>query len=63
MENAKYSVRLTHQILRDLYDLCVFYSNKIKFKDDFSSLSLLLMEGEDKTDGKHTKSDLQAKLN
>jgi len=44
MENAKYSVRLAHQILRDLYDLCVFYSNKIKFKDDFASLSLLLMD-------------------
>ena len=44
MENAKYSVRLAHQILRDMYDLCVFYSNKIKFKDDFASLSLLLMD-------------------
>ena len=38
------SVRLSHQILRDMYDLCVFYSNKIKFKDDFASLSLLLMD-------------------
>jgi|688.fasta_scaffold2603997_2 hypothetical protein len=27
-----------------MYDLCVFYSNKIKFKDDFASLSLLLMD-------------------
>jgi tetratricopeptide (TPR) repeat protein len=44
MDHAKASVRLAHQILRDLYDLCVFYSNKIKFKDDFASLSLLLME-------------------
>ena len=44
MDNAKTSVRLAHQILRDMYDLCVFYSNKIKFKDDFASLSLLLME-------------------
>ena len=35
---------MAHQILRDMYDLCVFYSNKIKFKDDFASLSLLLME-------------------
>lgn len=35
---------MAHQILRDLYDLCVFYSNKIKFKDDFASLSLLLLE-------------------
>lgn len=44
MEHAKLSVRLGHQILRDMYDLCVFYSNKIKFKDDFASLSLLLMD-------------------
>ena len=47
MENAKASVRLAHQILRDMYDLCVFYSNKIKFKDDFASLSLLLMDEAD----------------
>lgn len=47
MENAKMSVRLSHQILRDMYDLCVFYSNKIKFKDDFASLSLLLMDDMD----------------
>ena len=53
MENAKASVRLAHQILRDLYDLCVFYSNKIKFKDDFASLSLLVMdESEDLGDNK-----------
>jgi len=44
MDNAKTAVRFAHQILRDVYDLCVFYSNKIKFKDDFASLSLLLME-------------------
>jgi len=44
MEHAKISVRVSHQILRDMYDLCVFYSNKIKFKDDFASLSLLLMD-------------------
>lgn len=67
MENAKYSVRLAHQILRDMYDLCVFYSNKIKFKDDFSSLSLLLMDdnagsNQDGKDNKHTKSELNAKL-
>jgi len=30
-----------------MYDLCVFYSNKIKFKDDFASLSLLLMDDAD----------------
>lgn len=57
-----------------MYDLCVFYSNKIKFKDDFASLSLLLMdEGElsqqksnaqskdkEKRDiGKHTESEIQ----
>ena len=53
MENAKASVRLAHQILRDKYDLCVFYSNKIKFKDDFASLSLLLM---DETDEDHLNS-------
>lgn len=47
MDHAKTSVRLAHQILRDMYDLCVFYSNKIKFKDDFASLSLLLMEETD----------------
>lgn len=46
MENAKISVRLGHQILRDMYDLCVFYSNKIKFKDDFASLSLFLNDDE-----------------
>lgn len=76
MENAKLSVRLGHQILRDMYDLCVFYSNKIKFKDDFASLSLLLMdeidgesqnrtskEGEEaKKGGKHTKSELNDKM-
>lgn len=76
MENAKLSVRLGHQILRDMYDLCVFYSNKIKFKDDFASLSLLLMdeiEGdsqnrtskeveEAKKAGKHTKSELNDKM-
>lgn len=70
MENAKISVRLGHQILRDMYDLCVFYSNKIKFKDDFASLSLLLMdeiENEQKASGekvttKHTKSELNEKL-
>ena len=44
---------MAHQILRDLYDLCVFYSNKIKFKDDFASLSLLLM---DETDEDHSLS-------
>lgn len=57
MDNAKASVRLAHQILRDMYDLCVFYSNKIKFKDDFASLSLLLMEecGDDGHDD-HSKS-------
>lgn len=67
MENAKISVRLGHQILRDMYDLCVFYSNKIKFKDDFASLSLLLMdeiEGEQKSGEKtkNTKSELNEKL-
>ena len=67
MDNAKYSVRLGHQILRDMYDLCVFYSNKIKFKDDFASLSLLLMdEGDDPKDkankGKHTKSEIEDKM-
>ena len=47
-----------------MYDLCVFYSNKIKFKDDFASLSLLLMdeiENEQKKSNdetKHTKSEL-----
>jgi hypothetical protein len=30
-----------------MYDLCVFYSNKIKFKDDFASLSLLVMDDAD----------------
>jgi len=53
-----------------MYDLCVFYSNKIKFKDDFASLSLLLMdeiENEQKASGekvttKHTKSELNEKL-
>lgn len=74
MENAKLCVRIAHQILRDMYDLCVFYSNKIKFKDDFASLSLLLMDdgdnqnsadksAADSTDNKkkpnHTKSELQ----
>jgi len=56
MDNAKTSVRLAHQILRDLYDLCVFYSNKIKFKDDFASLSLLLME---ETEEDHSQSKAQ----
>lgn len=55
MENAKTSVRLAHQILRDMYDLCVFYSNKIKFKDDFASLSLLLMEEADDASGDQSK--------
>ena len=41
---------MVHQILRDLYDLCVFYSNKIKFKEDFASLSLLLMDETDQDD-------------
>ena len=69
MDNAKLSVRLGHQILRDMYDLCVFYSNKIKFKDDFASLSLLLMDemddsqnSEKKKNGKHTKNELNEKL-
>lgn len=53
MENAKISVRLGHQILRDMYDLCVFYSNKIKFKDDFASLSLFL--NDDEKEGNETK--------
>lgn len=68
MDNAKYSVRLGHQILRDLYDLCVFYSNKIKFKDDFASLSLLIMDeddpenkGEEGKKPKHTKSEIDEK--
>lgn len=57
MENAKMAVRLAHQILRDMYDLCVFYSNKIKFKDDFASLSLLLLEeAEDDQEGSVQKS-------
>ena len=51
------AVRLAHQILRDMYDLCVFYSNKIKFKDDFASLSLLLLEeAEDDQEGSVQKS-------
>jgi len=73
MDNAKYSVRLGHQILRDMYDLCVFYSNKIKFKDDFASLSLLLMDetddpqkaiegDEEAKKGKHTKSEIDEKM-
>lgn len=71
MDNAKYSVRLGHQILRDMYDLCVFYSNKIKFKDDFASLSLLLMDeaddpqnkgNEEAKKGKHTKSEIEDKM-
>ena len=43
-----------------MYDLCVFYSNKIKFKDDFASLSLLLMDEIDENNEKpkHTKSEL-----
>jgi hypothetical protein len=51
-----------------MYDLCVFYSNKIKFKDDFASLSLLLMdeiENEQKKSNdeiKPTKSELNEKL-
>lgn len=68
MDNAKYSVRLGHQILRDMYDLCVFYSNKIKFKDDFASLSLLIMDeedpenkGEEGKKPKHTKSEIDEK--
>jgi|MGYP005646237549 hypothetical protein len=56
MDNAKASVRLAHQILRDMYDLCVFYSNKIKFKDDFASLSLLLMEGSEEESKQQHKS-------
>lgn len=63
MENAKISVRLGHQILRDMYDLCVFYSNKIKFKDDFASLSLLLLDDIDSGEKpKHTKSEINEKL-
>jgi hypothetical protein len=27
-----------------MYDLCVFYSNKIKFRDDFANLSILASE-------------------
>jgi hypothetical protein len=57
MDHAKASVRLAHQILRDMYDLCVFYSNKIKFKDDFASLSLLVME--DAEDGSAEQSKAQ----
>ena len=53
-----------------MYDLCVFYSNKIKFKDYFASLSLVLMdeiENDKKANGekeaqKHTKSELNEKL-
>mmetsp|Transcript_5447 Transcript_5447/g.8450 ORF Transcript_5447/g.8450 Transcript_5447/m.8450 type:complete len:343 (-) Transcript_5447:3882-4910(-) len=64
MENAKLSVRLGHQILRDMYDLCVFYSNKIKFKDDFASLSLLLMdEMEEGSTDKKKNNELDEKLN
>ena len=36
-----------------MYDLCVFYSNKIKFKDDFASLSLFL--NDDEKEGNETK--------
>ena len=68
MENAKLSVRLSHSILRDLYDLCVFYSNKIKFKDDFASLSLLLMDDVDADPDKKDRSanydeDNEGKIN
>ncbi len=57
-----------------MYDLCVFYSNKIKFKDDFASLSLLLMDEMDidndkkqeksdkNVDRKHTKSEINEKM-
>ncbi len=51
-----------------MYDICVFYSNKIKFKDDFASLSLLLMdeiENESKKNNdetKQTKIELNEKL-
>lgn len=41
LENANESAKAAHQIFRDMYDLCVFYSNKIKFRDDFANLSLL----------------------
>lgn len=63
MENAKTSVRLVHQILRDMYDLCVFYSNKIKFKDDFASLSLLLIDEieEENNNGAHSKQNASSK--
>lgn len=61
MENAKTSVRLAHQILRDMYDLCVFYSNKIKFKDDFASLSLLLMEEAEDGSGEQSKAQNASK--
>jgi hypothetical protein len=51
-----------------MYDLCVFYSNKIKFKDDFASLSLLLMDEIDNEQKKSndeikpTRSELNEKL-
>ena len=32
--------------------MCVFYSNKIKFKDDFASLSLLLLEETEEDESK-----------
>lgn len=41
-----------------MYDLCVFYSNKIKFKDDFASLSVLLMEGSTEEDQKKNQASL-----
>jgi hypothetical protein len=51
-----------------LYDLCVFYSNKIKFKDDFASLSLLLMDDVDADPDKKDRSanydeDNEGKIN
>lgn len=61
MEHAKISVRVSHQVLRDMYDLCVFYSNKIKFKDDFASLSLLLMDDFDSNNGSTDKLNMGSK--
>ena len=52
LENAKESSRAAHQLFRDMYDLCVFYSNKIKFRDDFANLSLLAMDAVDDSEKK-----------
>jgi hypothetical protein len=62
MESAKLSVSLIHQVVADVFHLCQFYANKIKFKDEFASFSLLLLDETEEESKKRSQADFNQML-